>query len=321
MLVDTDRSPLRSNQPSYEGIVLPSTPKRSEMERLSSLVIQNGGEVRGEGSPSRMLWGAAPTGMIHLGYCGYFGLLQAAGRQGIESVVVVADYHAYLDSEKSQWNELDDRAEQYSRVLQAAGFSDVIRTREGYSDPGYFAGMMKLSKHFGVEKCLQSGTDTFGVNGRSAAEVLYVLTQVYDLSYFRVDSVACGLDESDIYRMGAPILAQYESVQRQQWYLPMCPGLLNREMHASDSPNNKILVTDEPDVLTKKLGWHAELRANGGVEVSMFDYLDTFLFPLYGMGPVKSDSGPRSNVTTRREISQYVERLEIILSRFYKLNH
>jgi tyrosyl-tRNA synthetase len=321
MLVEADRSPLRSNQNWDKGVTFPTTPERSVMSRLSSLVIQNGGEVRGEGSPSRMLWGAAPTGMIHLGYCGYFGLLQEAGRQGTASVVVVADYHAYLDSEKSRWSELDDRAEQYTRVLQAAGFSDVIRTRESYSDPAYFAGLMKLSKHFGVERCLQSGTDTFGVNGRSAAEVLYVLTQVYDLSYFGVDSVACGLDESDIYRMGAPILAGYESVNRQQWYLPMCPGLIKREMHASDSGNNKILVTDEPDVLTKKLRHHEEARASGGVDVSMFDYLDKFLFPLYGMESVRTDTGAISSVTSERDISRYVERLEVILSRFYTLNN
>jgi hypothetical protein len=180
---------------------------------------------------------------------------------------------------------------------------------------------MKLAKHFGVEKCLQSGTDTFGVNGRSAAEVLYVLTQVYDLSYFQVDSVACGLDESDIYRMGAPILSGYESVQRQQWYLPMCPGLIKKEMHASDSPDNKILVTDEPDALMRKLGKYAELCAAGSSNSSMFEYLDNFLFPLHGMQAVRINSDTVSQVATHREISRYVERLEVILSCFYQLNH
>jgi tyrosyl-tRNA synthetase len=268
-----------------------------------------------------MLWGAAPTGAIHLGYCGYFGLLREAAQQGIEPVVVVADYHAYLDSEKSRWSQLDDRARDYCRVLQAAGFTDVRRTRVSYSDPQYFEGLMKLSRHFGVEKCLQSGTDTFAVNGRSAAELLYVLTQVYDLSYFGVDSVTCGLDESAIYRMGAPILGEYESVKRQQWYLPMCPGLLKTEMHASDESDNKILVTDEPEVLRRKLGRYREEYVSEVGTAPMFEYLDSFLFPLYGLESVRPDTGRGSLETTERDISRYVERLETILGCFYRLNH
>lgn len=238
--------------------------------------------VLSDNLPERILWGVAPTGETHLGYLIYFYLLQLLSARGCTPLILLANYHAYLDSQKSSWEELDGRTKHYINTFKNAGFNNVIQTRDFYTKSDYVENMFKLSSYLHVASVLNAADTTLKANPNSAsvADLIYVATQILDVVYLSVDAVVCGLDEAPIYRFGLPIIKDEYSWHCHFIYGPVCPGLRAPEMHASDLPSNKILIADDENIVQSKVAKHIVESYKAGYQPPLASFCLQTLLPL-----------------------------------------
>ncbi len=227
-----------------------------------------------------MLWGVAPTGSIHLGYAAYLFLLRRLQAAEADVILLVANYHGYLDSNKAKWEAIDDRTRYYKEVFARAGFPRQLETKEFYRSSDYIEALFRLSALCRVGDSLSAGQGTLRAASEAAsvADLLYVTTQVLDVHFLRVNLVICGMDEAPIYRYGLPLLREHFGWQCAHIYLPLCPGITDAEMHASDAIENKILLSDSANDVRAKVQMHCARSRTA----PLFEFCVRTLLPLAG---------------------------------------
>lgn len=195
--------------------------------------------------------------------------------------LLLANYHAYLDYGKSEWDEINERSEIYRSTFEKMGFT-VLESRSFYPTSQYFHRLIQLSAYFKVSDILKAGDTTLACleSDATTAELLYTAAQIVDVEFLKSDLVICGQDESPIYRYGLPILKKLCGHIANYAYLPVCPGIHRSEMHASDPDSNKILLDDNKDKIHRKVFRHAKFSDG---KSDFIDYCLDFLFPLAGL--------------------------------------
>ncbi|MDW8303446.1 MAG: hypothetical protein RML33_01240 [Acidobacteriota bacterium] len=208
--------------------------------------------------PKRVLWGVAPTGDIHLGYLPYIKLLKYFKDKDSNIILLLANYHGYLDSEKTKWESIKERTDHYKKFFHKFGFSenDVVETKDVYTKPDYVEGFLKFSRFLpsiSLTKFAQRTLKSFYTRDYKLSDFIYVGLQIFDVVYFRPDLVICGQDEAGIYKLGLPIIQKEVKMTVSYIYLPLVPGIYRSEMHASDEPNNKILIEEVDEAIIDRI--------------------------------------------------------------------
>lgn len=208
----------------------------------------------------KALWGIAPTGKPHFGYIPYVFALKELTKHGCEIIPLIANFHGYLDGNKSDWDQIDTRTQQYRQWLNAVGLTNIIETNDFYTKADYITLMFKASATFNSNDILNAGDSTLknDIKDSMVSDLVYTLTQIIDLQYLDVDLAICGIDESPIYKYGIPLLKKNMGHKSRGFYMPMVPGISASEMHASDPDENKIYIDDNLDILSKKMRTHFE---------------------------------------------------------------
>ena len=99
--------------------------------------------------------------------------------------------------------------------------------------------------------------------------------------YFDLDLVLCGIDEAGIYKLGLPVIKRNLNKEVGFIYLPMVPGVLREEMHASDSEENKVPLRD---ILSEDESVAIKIRSSDPLQKSIKE----FVLPILTLTPRKS---------------------------------
>jgi tyrosyl-tRNA synthetase len=203
---------------------------------------------------------------------------------GTSVLVLIANFHGYLDARKTEWSSIEERTREYRDVLARAGIDDVHETADFYMSGEYFRALVELSAGLPLRDVVEAGAGTLAtpVNDASVADALYVATQVLDAAFLDVDGLICGMDESPIYRFGLPLLASRTARSYEGLFLPMCPGLTKAEMHASDDTANKLLLFEPQESMRPKLSAYVA-RFDSELGSPLGEYLQTVVAPLAGI--------------------------------------
>ena len=205
-------------------------------------------------------------------------------------ILLVANYHGYLDSNKAKWEAIDERTRYYKQVFSRAGFPALLETRDFYRSADYIEALFRFSGRCRVRETLSAGQGTLRAAQETASvsDLLYVATQILDVHFLRVSLVTCGMDESPIYRYGLPLLLDQFGWKCSHIFLPPCPGIIAAEMHASDGAENKILLSDTPQAVREKFEMHF---ARSRTASPLFDFCVRTLFPLSSISRVTKGNG------------------------------
>lgn len=254
-----------------------------------------------------VLWGVAPTGSIHLGYAAILFLLRHLQSEGAKVTLLLANYHGYFDSNKTEWANIDKRTHYYKQVLRRAGFSTLIETKDFYLTDEYITELFRFSQLCKVQNALLSGQGTLRSPPEfaSVSDLLYITTQVLDIHFMHANLVVCGIDESPIYKYGLPILQSHFGWNCSHIYLPMCPGIIDIEMHASNISDNKILLSDTLEKIQEKVELHyTSLAINS--RTSLLEYCVGILFPLAGRQDLSNFFLSNDNINIVLELSKAI---------------
>jgi len=198
--------------------------------------------------------GFEPSGRIHLGHYLQIKKMIDLQNAGFETVILLADLHAYLN-QKGSMEEIHQLAEENTIVFKAMGLYNAkyIYGSEFQLEKDYVLDVHRIA----LKTTLKRARRSMELIAREeenpkVAEVIYPLMQVNDIKHLKVDVAVGGMEQRKIHMLAREILPSIG------WKSPVCihnPVLtgLDGKGKMSSSKNNFIAVDDDPDVIRSKI--------------------------------------------------------------------
>ncbi len=215
--------------------------------------------------------GFEPSGIPHIAT----GLMRAEygkdfQKAGVEFIVLLADWHAYLNNKMGgDLEKIKEAGRFFVKVWELLGWKPrVIWASDMVEDTTYWETLLAISKHTTVSRIKRAAP----IMGRKEAEMqeaaflLYPLMQATDIKYLDVDICQLGMDQRRVNVM------YREIAEKMGWKKPvlvhhhLLMGLqANKRMDYSDEeqqmefkmskskPDTAIFVTDTPEDIRRKL--------------------------------------------------------------------
>lgn len=261
------------------------------------LIVRNLQEVMDEKQLKEILekrdlslyWGTATTGRIHIGYLIPFAKLADYLEAGCEVKILLADLHAFLDSQKTPWELLEARVKYYETIVKEtlkALKVDVsklkfVKGTDYQLSREYCLDVYRLASITTVNEGIKAGAEVVKQSENPRlAPVLYPLLQALDEEYLKVDCQFGGTDQRKIFVLAHEFLPKLGFKKRIHLMNPMLPGLQGTKMSSSDA-SSKIDLLDTPEVIKKKLNGafcpERVIEENGVllfIKYALFPYLE-----------------------------------------------
>jgi len=234
-------------------------------------------------------WGTAPTGKIHIGYLIPLTKISDLLEAGSNVKILIADLHAFLDSQKTPEALLEARSKYYEITIKETlkalkvpiNKLTFVRGRSFQLKEDYTLDFYRLSNITTVSEAKKSGAEVVKQSENpKLAPLLYPLLQAIDEEYLKVDAQFGGLDQRKIFVLAHEFLPKIGYKQRIHLMNPLLPGLTGGKMSASNE-NSKIDLLDDAKTISKKLSkayCPAGEKENNGIllftELVIFKYLN-----------------------------------------------
>ena len=233
----------------------------------------------------KFYWGTAPTGRPHLAY--FFPLLSIARmiKEGMSCTILFADRHAALDNNKTEWGQLDARAEYYTvvitKILEIAG-ADISKIRfvRGSSfqrTPAYFDDLLRLSTKVTTKDALKATVEVVkSTKNPPLSNLIYPLMQVLDEIHLGTDFEYGGIDQRNIFMLGIERLKHIGHTAPRNYVMnPLIPGIAKGGKMSSSDPKSKIdFMDDDETIMSKsKKAWSVDKIAKDNGVMSIFKYV------------------------------------------------
>lgn len=263
-------------------------------EEKFRLITRNLQEVQGADSLKEILqkrdlkvyWGTAPTGKPHIGYFVPFFKIRDLLNAGCHVTILIADIHAFLDSMKSTWEQLEYRSKYYEfitkEMLKAVG-ADIKKLRflQGTKfqfKEAYTLDMYKMAALATIRDAKRAGAEVVKQSENpKLSSLLYPLLQAIDEHYLGVDAQFGGVDQRKIFMLAREFLPKIGYSKRIHLMNPMVGGLSGQKMSSSEE-DSKVDALDNEEIVNKKLS--RAFCPEGKIEDNFFiDFCSLVVFP------------------------------------------
>ena len=210
----------------------------------------------------KIYWGTAPTGRPHIGYLKPLLKICHFLHADCEVTILFADLHAYLDSMKSNWDQLKFRTLYYEELIKktltilGAPIENLkfVKGSDYQLSPEYTINVYKMMTKMSLHDALKSGAEVVKQSKNpKMASLLYPGLQALDEQFLNVDAQFGGVDQRKIFMMSEKYLPMMEYKKKIHLMNPMIPSLNNHDSKMSCSDiNSKIDLIDTPNSIKKK---------------------------------------------------------------------
>jgi len=234
-------------------------------------------------------WGTAPTGKIHIGYYIPMMKIRAFLKAGFKVKILIADLHAYLDDQKTLWNQLDIRSEYYKLAVKAMIDSlgvdssrvEFVKGSDFQLDNEYVLNVLRMCGDVSLNRAKRAAAEVVRFTEEpKVGGFIYPLMQIADVVALKADVTYSGIDQRKIYMLGRELLPKLGYKKPLCVFTPMLPGLTGEKMSSSQE-SSKIELLDNKEEVSRKVRdaycVAGELNENG---VMMF--LKYVIMPLKG---------------------------------------
>lgn len=245
-------------------------------------------------------WGTAPTGKPHVAYLVPILCLSRMIRAGCKITIMIANYHAALDNNKTEWEALHSRTEYYTAAIRElfkiTGVEPTedqlvftLGTDHQRGNPAYLDDLLKLSTAIKVNSAKKATAEVVKCGSNPPlSNYIYPLMQVLDEVYLGTDFEFGGVDQRKIFMFGIDYLPRIGYTQERCYAMnPMIHSLgKDGKMSASGSDSKtKIDIMDSPeDILQKcKKAFSIDGVVEGNGVMELFKYV-IFEMPGYEEG-------------------------------------
>ena len=235
----------------------------------------------------KLYWGTATTGRPHVAY--FLPIVKIADflKAGCKVKILFADLHAYLDDQKSMWDQLQHRTEYYEflnkEMLKSIGVPldklEFVRGTDYQLGPEYSLDVYKLTALTSFKESKKAGAEVVKQSDNpKMSSLLYPILQTLDEHYLEVDAQFGGVDQRKIFMFAREYLEKIGHSKRIHLMNPMIPGLTGDKMSSSNDAS-KIDLLDDPKTVVKKM--NKAFCEEGVIEGNgVLAFLENIIFPI-----------------------------------------
>ena len=258
--------------------------KFMDAEDRLNLVIKNVAEVvtidelklkLRSGEKLKAYLGFEPSGLFHIGWIIWARKLQDFLNAGIETILLEATWHAWINDKLGGSLENIKKCAKYiEHSLKALGVSvERIRTidaEELVKDKEYWGLVIKIAKNITLARVKRALT----IMGRRESEaeidfskLIYPPMQVADMFYLGVDIALGGMDQRKAHMLARDVAGKLKLKKPIAIHIPLLTGLQGtQKMEASSyeevilsvkmsksKPESTILIHDSPEDIRRKI--------------------------------------------------------------------
>lgn len=206
-------------------------------------------------------YGTAPTGPFHFAYLIPLNKLIQLSELGGKGTILLADYHAHLDDQKTPFELMDLRSKYYEECIRgvlgdAAKKLTFVRGSEYQHKRDYVEDLYRIAASVTTTRAKRAASEVVRMRGEAkVSELLYPLLQILDVKYLKADLIVGGRDQRNIYMLGREHLESIGYQKGTYIFMPLLPSLRGggSKMSASD-PLSHIRVTDSPQSIRETIG-------------------------------------------------------------------
>ena len=270
-----------------------------EKEKIS-LIKRNADEVLNEGEVSEILkkknlkvyCGYEPSGEIHLGHLVTMTKLLDFQKAGIQPIVLLADWHAWLNK-KGDWEFLNKQVKAWEKGMKAAGLTKAkfVKGTDFQRKENYIDDVMKLALATTVNRGLRSmQVVARDIENAKVSQIIYPLMQITDIKFLDVDFVCSGLDQRKIHALG---IENFSKIEMKKKPVFVHTGIITSlkgpggKMSSSEE-GSFISIKDSGDEIKKKIK-KAHCVAGEIKENPVLEIAKLIIFPQLGKIEIKRD--------------------------------
>lgn len=238
-----------------------------KLEKRLELIKRNTEEVTTEEELEELLkekdkfnfyLGVAPTGPFHLGHIVPFTKCIEIARAGGQFTFLVADFHAYLDDQKTGWEEMKARADYLEICARALWPSDLpINIARGSSyqrKPEFMEKLIKATALVTVSRAERAAREITRMETPKVSELVYPIMQDLDVMALDADLEVGAIDQRGAFMLGREILPKMGKKPEVDVMPPLIPSLQGPGVKMSSSkPKTCIAVHDSPRAIREKI--------------------------------------------------------------------
>ncbi|MGY5861945.1 MAG: tyrosine--tRNA ligase [Candidatus Thorarchaeota archaeon] len=199
-------------------------------------------------------YGTAPTGPFHYAYLIPLNKVAQLTELGGKGTILLADYHAHLDSQKTSFELMDLRSKYYEECMRgilgsASKKLKFVRGSTYQHERKYVEDLYRIAARVTTTRAKRAASEVVRMRGDAkVSELLYPLLQILDVKYLQADITVSGIDQRNIYMLGREHLENFGHQKGAYIFMPLLPSLKGggAKMSASD-PSTHIRVTDSPE--------------------------------------------------------------------------
>ncbi len=196
-------------------------------------------------------YGTAPTGPFHFAYMIPLNKMIELAKLGGKGTILLADYHAHLDDQKTSFDEMEIRSKYYEECIRGVFGKDAklmkfLRGSTYQNKTDYVEDLFKIAAKVTTKRALRAASEVVRMSGDAKVSgLMYPLLQILDVKYLEADITVSGIDQRNIYMLGRELLESVGYQKGTYIFMPLLPSLKGGggKMSASD-PLSHIRVTD-----------------------------------------------------------------------------
>lgn len=196
-------------------------------------------------------YGTAPTGPFHFAYMIPLNKCIDLANLGGKGTMLIADYHAHLDDQKTSFEQMDIRSKYYEESMKGvlgpfAKKFKFVRGSSYQTKQEYVEDIFKLSAKITTTRATRAASEVVRMKDEpKVSELLYPVMQIIDVKFLQADISVGGRDQRNIYMLGREYLEDLGFQKGVYIFMPLLPSLKGggSKMSASD-PMSHIRVTD-----------------------------------------------------------------------------
>lgn len=216
------------------------------------VTIDEVGTILKEKPTFNFYYGTAPTGPFHFAYMIPLTKLVELAKLGGKGTILLADYHAHLDDQKTSFEQMDIRSKYYEECIRGIFGKDAklmkfLRGSTYQNKPDYVEDLFKVAAKVTTARAFRAASEVVRMKYDDAkvSGLMYPLLQILDVKYLKADIIVGGIDQRNIYMLGRELLETVAYQKGSYIFMPLLPSLKGggAKMSASD-PTTHIRVTD-----------------------------------------------------------------------------
>ncbi len=203
-------------------------------------------------------YGTAPTGPFHMAYLIPLSKAFDFEKVGISTKILLANIHAALDDLKTPWNEIDKRAEYYSKCIELSlpwqRKPEIVKGSNFQLEKEYHVDVLKAATIATVGRATRAASEVTRMKNPKVSELIYPIMQALDEQYLEADIQLGGTDQRHIMAFAREILPALGYKPRVEIMTPLVSSLKGpgTKMSATD-PKSHIKVYDSEKQIEEKM--------------------------------------------------------------------